>query len=394
MRTAARVSAWITVLALTGVACASASDSLSGDAEETNTADEAPRDPDATFFWEEPGVEHESLIPLNEIVSGGPPPDGIPPIDDPKFVDPGTADAWLDDDEPVMVLEIDGDARAYPLQILLWHEIVNDVVGGRPVSVTYCPLCNSAIVFDRTVNGNVLSYGTSGRLYNSDLVMYDRQTKSLWVQFTGQAVVGPMIRTELEAIPSPLVNYADFKDQFPEGRVLSRDTGFNRSYGVTPYSGYDTNDDPFLFRGSVDPKLPAIARVVGVKAPSGNKAYALDALRELGSPAIVNDTVGDDPVVVLWKKGTASTLDNRDTAQGRDVGSSAVFLRRVEGQTLTFERQGKKVVDEQTGSSWNFFGESTAGSMKGTTLERINRVDTFWFAWSVFTPDAPLWTGG
>src|SRR5438128_6605927 len=138
-----------------------------------------------------------ALVPVEEIVSGGPPPDGIPAIDRPAFVSPAAAAAWLAAREPVLALEVKGDARAYPLQILMWHEIVNDVVGGVPVTVTFCPLCNSAIAFERTVNGRVLDFGTTGRLRFSNLIMYDGQTESWWQQATGTAIAGELTGTQL-----------------------------------------------------------------------------------------------------------------------------------------------------------------------------------------------------
>ena len=184
---------------------------------------------------------------------GGPPPDGIRPIDDPCFESVDVADAWLEPQSPVMVVEIEGDRRAYPLAILTQHEIVNDVVGGVPVVVTYCPLCNSGLAFERTVDGQVLDFGTSGRLYQSNLVMYDRQTKSLWTQFTGQAVVGAdFVGTELARIPTALLGWEEFAQATPDGLVLSRDSLPGRDYGRNPYPGYEGSGDAFLFEGPRD----------------------------------------------------------------------------------------------------------------------------------------------
>ena len=180
----------------------------------------------------------DPLIDPAAVVSGGPPPDGIPPIDDPRFLDVAEVDL-LADTEPVVVLSLDGDTRAYPVQILTWHEIVNDVVAGRPVTVTYCPLCNSALAFERTVGERVLSFGTSGRLYLSNLVMYDRQTESLWPQAEGRAVAGVLTGTELDRLPVALLPWGQFRDGFPDAVVLSRETGDARDYGSNPYVGYD-----------------------------------------------------------------------------------------------------------------------------------------------------------
>ncbi len=378
-----RAALILVTLALVAAACSETRSNPSGVAK---------ANPEARFFWEEPGVEHESLVPLDKIISGGPPPDGIPPIDRPKFIAISKA-TWLDAQEPVLVVDIQQDARAYPLQILLWHEIVNDTVGGRAVTVTYCPLCNSAIVFDRTVKGEVTTFGTSGRLYNSDLVMYDRATKSLWPQIMGKAVVGPLMRTELEVIPSALTSFADFREAHPDGKILSRATGFDRDYGTTPYEGYDSNSDPFLFSGKVDPKLPAIARVVGVRTAQGAKSYSVEALRMVGAIAAVNDRIGGTELVVLFKRGTKSTLDAPLVARSKDVGSSAVFSRRLESRILSFRVDGDRFADEQTRSTWDIFGRAVAGPLQGRRLEPIDKVDTFWFAWAVFVPDAPLWKG-
>src|SRR5262245_11535582 len=178
--------------------------------------------------------ESKALVPLDEIISGGPPPDGIPAIDRPAFVKPAEAAAWLVPKEPVLALEVKGDSRAYPLQILMWHEIVNDVVGGVPVTVTFCPLCNSGIVFERVVDGITLDFGTSGKLYKSDLVMYDRQTHSLWPQMEGRAIVGARAGTRLTLVPANTLSFEEWRAMYPNGKVLSRDTGHHRAYGPTP----------------------------------------------------------------------------------------------------------------------------------------------------------------
>ena len=233
--------------------------------------------------WERHTIDYDSIL------SGGPPRDGIPSIDDPQFVEPSAAAAWLADNEPVIALEINGDARAYPLQIITWHEIVNDTFGDIPVVVTFCPLCNSALVFDRRFEGQVLEFGVSGLLRNSDLIMYDRTSESLWQQFTGEGIVGDLAGEQLTFLPSSLVSFADFKAAFPEGVVLSRETGFNRAYGRNPYAGYDSiGSNPVLFRGPTDGRLEAVERVVTVSlADQGiDIAYPLTLLSEQG---VIND---------------------------------------------------------------------------------------------------------
>jgi hypothetical protein len=172
---------------------------------------------------EEKKSSTSSIVPPDQIVSGGPPPDGIPSIDNPKFISLQEADKPLEDSELVLGLNINGDIRAYPLQILVWHEIVNDNVGGLPVAVTYCPLCFTNQVFNRTMeDGQVLEFGTSGKLYNSNLVMYDRTSKSLWSQAMAQGIVGKYAGVKLERIPFDVAYWKEWKQLYPESKVLSR----------------------------------------------------------------------------------------------------------------------------------------------------------------------------
>ncbi len=185
-----------------------------------------------TESWNTDWTRH--TIRYDEILSGGPPRDGIPAIDDPKFVSIDEAAEWLEEQEPVVALEVKGAARAYPLQILTWHEIVNDAIAGAPVAVTFCPLCNSAVVFDRRHDNRTLEFGVSGLLRNSDLIMYDRQTESLWQQFTGESIAGEMAGEMLTWLLASIISFADFRETYPNGQVLSRDTGYNRSYGTIP----------------------------------------------------------------------------------------------------------------------------------------------------------------
>ena len=332
-------------------------------------------------------------IDYQEILSGGPPRDGIPSIDDPQFVDQAAAGEWLADNEPVIALEIEGDARAYPLQVVTWHEIVNDTVGDVPVVVTFCPLCNSALVFDRRFDGQVFEFGVSGLLRNSDLIMYDRTTESLWQQFTGEGIVGDLAGEQLTFLPSSLVSFADFKAAHPEGLILSRDTGFNRAYGSNPYEGYDSiGSNPFLFRGPTDGRLEAVERVVTVSlADAGvDVAYPLTILSEVG---VINDSQGGQDLVVFHKDGTSSALGARDIASAEDVGATGVFDPNVNGQKLTFRQDGEKIVDEETGSSWNILGQAVDGSLAGEELSPVVHGDHFWFSWAAFKPDTIIFGG-
>ncbi len=225
-------------------------------------------------------------VPLDEIVPGGPPKDGIPAIDRPRFDSVAEAERWLVAREPVAVVTVGDEARAYPLQILIWHEIVNDVIAGQPVAVTYCPLRNTALAFDRRMDGVVLDFGTTGRLRYSDLVMYDRQTQSWWQQATGEGIVGTYARRRLRFIPAPVMSWRDFRTTYPDGRVLSRNTGYVRPYGRNPYAGYDTRSGPIagFFRGAGDARLPALERVVAVDW-DGPAIHALEPRHDSEYPA-------------------------------------------------------------------------------------------------------------
>jgi hypothetical protein len=315
-------------------------------------------------------------------------PDQIPPIDEPRFVAPGRA-TWLVNREPVVSLEIEGDARAYPVQIMTWHEIVNDEVGGIPVTVSYCPLCNSAIAYDRRAEGRVLDFGTSGKLYKSALVMYDRQTDSLWSHFEGLAIQGPLTGTRLELVPVQLLSFGRWRETYPDGQVLSRNTGAHRPYGENPYAFYDSRDAPHLefFDSAVDDRLPPLARVVGIMM--GDQAVAFP-YRELAGPhgvGVAQDTIGGQRVAILWEAGVASALDEVDIARGRDVGTSGVFLPTADGQRLSFEVAGGAIVDRETGSRWSVAGRATGGPLEGARLEPVPHIDAFWFAWWAYHTD-------
>jgi hypothetical protein len=383
--------AGIFVLAVTAAACGSGSSDDPETAPSSTAAESVseplPEGPSALDDMNDPAFP-EPLVDPEEIIPGGPPPDGIPSIDDPQFVTVDEANEWIGEQEPVIYLEINDEVHAYPVQILMWHEIVNDTVGGVPVAVTYCPLCNSAVSYRRQIRGETTTFGTSGRLFASALVMYDRVTESLWTHFEGQAVVGVLTGETLETVSSPLLGWSDFKAAFPDAMVLDRDsTGFSRPYGENPYAGYDDpNSQPFLFRGDVDDRAAAKQRVVGVAVDSAARAWSLESLSDGGATA-TNDEVGETPVVIFWKSGQSSALDAGRIVGGRDVGSVGVFSPEVDGQRLTFTVEDDTFVDEETGSEWDITGTATSGELEGTDLEQIHHFDTFWFAWSTYQPD-------
>lgn len=291
-------------------------------------------------------------VEYTEILAGGPPKDGIRSIDAPTFVSVEEAGAFLGDDEPVIGLTLNGETRAYPLRLLTRSEIANDVIGGVPVAVTYCPLCNTSIVFDRTVNGEVTEFGVSGLLRNSDMIMYDRNTENLWQQFTGEPIVGALAATDtrLRRYASRLESFERFAARAPEGLVMSGGE-FSRftlsNSGRNPYVGYDTSPHPFLFNGELPEGIEPLARVIAVDG--FGKGYALSLLRERG-------TIIDSGLIFTWEEGQNSAVDGARIERSRDFGN--VLVQR----------------------------ETDSG------LEDVPYEVTFAFAFHAFEPDAPIVT--
>ena len=290
----------------------------------------------------------------------------------------------------MVTLEINGESKAYPVAILMWHEIVNDEVEGVPVTVTFCPLCNIAIVFDRRIGDVVYDFGTSGNLRKSDLVMWDRQTESWWQQITGEAIVGELTGMKLTTIPAPMVSWSDFKEATPDGLLLSRDTGFGRNYNSAPYGGYDELDNrPFLFSGQIDSKLPSMERVVGMDWVCSGVAYPFSLFE---SVPIVNDTEDDRDIVIFYTPDTDSGFNAFNSTEAWVIGSTAVYNPNLNDQKLTFKIESGNIVDERSGSIWNMFGEAATGELEDDRLAAVIHANHFWFAWSAFFPDSELRT--
>ena len=384
-------------------------------------------------------------IPLEEVLSGGPPPQGIPALgfsgdwqevapasNAPAFVSQDEATAWLEPQEPVALLSLQGDAKLYPLQILTWHEIVNDTLSGVPVAVSFCPLCNSALAFDRRIplgeealgrvqnlnpeaevaplepafldayaaqvgeeveitRGLEVTFGVSGLLYNSNLLMFDTETSTLWSQILGEGNVGTLTDTELLRLPVQIVSFEQAREAYPDASVLSRDTGYRRSYGQNPYVGYDAVGSPaFLFEGVTDGRLTPKERVVSVVQGEETAAYPFEILSQVH---VINDALGGVPLVVFWQGGTASALDSSSIAQGQDVGAVGVFDRRLGDRELTFEWREGSFVDLETNSTWNLLGEATSGELAGERLSPVVHDNTLWFAWAAFKPGTRVYLG-
>jgi hypothetical protein len=336
-----------------------------------------------------------ATVSFEDILSGGPPRDGIPSIDEPRFVSLRDARDWLSPREPVIVVTArsagsdgsngSGETRIYPLQILTWHEIVNDTIAGIPVAVTYCPLCNTGVSFRRDPGGHVLDFGTTGRLRFSNLIMYDRQTESWWQQASGDAIAGFYAGRRLTFVPTTMLPFSRAAETYPEATVLSRETGHPRGYGRNPYVGYDSSERPFLYRGpDTGSTYNPLERVVSIEE-NGEVAYApYDVLQTSGHVPL---EVGGTPFVVIWEAGTASALDSGQIADGRDVGTANVFVQQtVRGRAVRFSPVGESngttspARTSDDGTVWNAAGRGTAGPLEGEFLEPAAGVQHFWFS--------------
>ncbi|MBT3995037.1 MAG: DUF3179 domain-containing protein [Chloroflexi bacterium] len=318
--------------------------------------------------------------------------DLIIPVDHPTFASVENAPDYMLPREPVVAVVIDGDARAYPLAMLMWHEIVNDTVGGVPVTVTFCPLCNTSITFERVVNGQELTFGTSGMLRRSDLVMWDRQSQSLWQQITGNAIVGDFAadKTVLKQLPSAIIAWETFAESYPEGKLLKRvrnSVGMPiREYENPPYAGYDNVDSqPFLFLDPVDDRLVATSRVLTIDGETP-VAYPFTFLEET---PVLNDSVNGEDIVAFFENGTFSAFFNEAFVH-QPVGSVTVFSRNVGNQTLTFELSDTGITDVETESDWNLVGTAIGGELEGTQLKPVVHANHFWFSWAVFKPETQI----
>jgi peroxiredoxin len=316
------------------------------------------------------GVKH--TVPLDRIFSGGPPKDGIPSIDRPKFITPSEADRFLKDDDLVLGIVIDGVAKAYPRKIMVWHEIANDEINGIPVVITYCPLCYTGAAYVRIIDGEPVEFGVSGKLYNSDLVMYDRKTNTYWSQILGQGIVGELAGFELPRLPLETLEWGNWKLLYPDTQVLSQDTGFARSYGRDPYSFYYASPGLMFPVENDDGRLHSKTLVYGVDLHGSAKAYPEDEIRSI---RILNDEVGGEELLILWHP---------------EKNVVSIFSRAVAERVLEFELREGRLFDIETGTEWNFNGVALGGELSGENLTVIVAPAHFWFAWAAFKPDTSL----
>lgn len=301
--------------------------------------------------------------------------DAIPPIYNPVFETAASASTWLDETDIVLGYAAGDEAFAYPVKILNFHEIVSHTVNGRPIIATYCPLCFSGVVYDRTVNGKVLLFGNTSALYESDMVMLDHQTGSYWVQVSGRAVVGTLTDAQLEVLPSQMSSWQQWQALYPETKVLSRDTGFSRNYSRNPFVSYPeqlNSTGQFAFPVSEagrDARLAPGTLLLAVQIGDETHVYPV----ENRGLTVLNEEIGETAVLILIQS---------------DAG--AAYRPIVNGRFLTFTMQNEQIIDNETGSTWNFAGRAVAGNLLGSQLESLPTRTALWFALIAAYPDLML----
>ncbi len=331
------------------------------------------------------------LIKEDEFYEGGPPPDGIPSIDSPVFMEIEEACEWLAEREPVVVLNYQGEVRAYPLQVLIWHEIVNDQINDNPVALTFSATSNSGVAMNRWVDQRILEFGTTGKLYKGSTVMYDRQTRSMWLHYNGLCVRGKLTGAKLNLIPVSTVSFQDYRLTYPGGKVLSRQTGYKRKYGRNPYILYGRSDErPFIYEGNLDSRLLPKERVVGIYYGDGAIAYPYSLFRHQGEKAVIHDYIKDSSIVIFYSRGTNSVVDAASIRYSRDVGATGVYLPFVKGKKLRFYPVQEGFKDKETGSLWSLLGKCLKGPLRGIILTPVEHLDSFWFAWAAHYPETKI----
>lgn len=312
-------------------------------------------------------VEHS--IPLNQIRDGGPGKDGIPALTNPRLLTAEEGSRYLANTDIVIGIAFNGQSRAYPIRILNWHEIVNDRVGDVDILVSYCPLCGTGIVFDPEINGKARTFGVSGLLYNSDLLMYERGTAqgSLWAQLLGEAVVGPLTGEKLEVLPSVQTAWREWKAQHPDTTVLDINTGHSRDYRRSPYVGYDQQSGTYFPVANEDDRLFAKEWIYGMTIADSQKAYRLESLKDR---AVLNDSLGGINLVLIANE---------------DSGSVRAYQRG----NHTFAGKAT-AVRNGSGLQWKITEEALINPNTGERLDRITGVHSFWFGWVAFYPDTQL----
>ena len=324
-------------------------------------------------------TDSEWTLPSNEILDGGPGKDGIPSIDNPIFSNISAVDGNIPDGNLVVVVKSGEAVRAYPHNILDWHEIVNDDFQGLSLALTYCPLTGTAIGWNREIDGTVTTFGVSGLLYNSNLIPYDRVTDSYWSQMLNESVSGERINQRIVTYPVGEMTFGAFKAHFPEGQVLTQNTGFDRSYERYPYGNYLTEESTLFPVSRRDDRIFGKERVLGIQHESVTRVYQLSHFEQTN--VLVDEFSGVG--VVLF-------------GNAEDKFAAAFYNKDLNGETLifqSFDGPNGVVATDQFENQWNLFGEVTAGPNVGETLEATASYIGFYFAWVAFNEEVQIFSG-
>ncbi|MDQ3938092.1 MAG: DUF3179 domain-containing protein [Chloroflexota bacterium] len=385
---------WLGIIALALLTACGGPSAAPSPSEATASTSPVPA---ATGAWRTDFSRLAEGVSLDEFMRALPFRDAIPSLQQPTLATASEID-WIGDDEPVIAVERNGEWRAYPLQIMLWHEIVNDVLGDEPTVVTFCPLCHTSLVFDARLDGVPLEFGVSGYLRRSDLVMYDRQTETWWQQASGIAVVGTHAGRQLDFMPSSIIAWSEFLAAHPTAGVLDRATGHDRPYGRNPYPGWDQirRIPPFkkgelLFCDGLEsePCIDAKERVAVVRTADETMVFPFRFVADNGG--LAETDVGGVPIVVWWQPDVRTVLGNELIERSGQVGTVVAFDRRKGNDVLSFELRDGALVDRQTGTSWNVLGEATGGSLTGERLERLEVDTPYWFGFAAFGQGYRVW---
>ncbi len=349
-----------------------------------------------TFEWKTDTIQRN--IELSEL-SVVLPRNKFPTIDFPKFIGKEEGLNLFFKNEPVISVAIEGMAKAYPLNMLTMHEISNDMLNNVPILPTYCPLCNSSLVFDRRLTHKgkdyLLDFEVSGMLRNSNMVMADKQTETWWQQLMGHGLVGELEGANLKVIPSMVIAVEDFFERYPEGRILSPKTGTRAEkwYGTNPYEKYDKISgkpyERFFVQSKVDNRLKAMDRIINLEGTDGYKVYPFSVISEQG---VINDEFQGKEIVIFYKEGAVSVLDKKEIAKSKSIGSATMFSSVLKGILLTFKKEQGKFIDLETRSTWDITGRCVEGEFRGAQLTLEKFSNHFAFAWLAFYPDSEIYS--
>lgn len=322
--------------------------------------------------------EPDWLVPINEILDGGPGKDGIAAISEPHFESIIKYHNYQDNDL-VIGVKIGNETRAYPHPVLDWHEIVNDQIGDSAFALTYCPLTGSGIAWDRRLDGKTTTFGVSGLLYNTNLIPYDRATGSNWSQMQLRCINGDHLGEAIKIYPVVETTLESWREMYPGSKIMTTETGYNRPYGTYPYTSYRTNSRLIFPVKPLDDRLPLKERVVGVIVGTDAKVYRVSTFPD--TIGTINDEFMGLPVVAVGSRTRRLAV-----VYGREL---------PDGTVLTFEalqNQLPVVMRDNEGTTWDIFGEAVGGSRSGQQLPRQRSFIAYWFAWGAFYPQAEIYS--